>query len=391
MGKIKVIAFSAAICAACCGPARAGLEYKTSEDLTSPKPSTMKLEVLVSGENSRSEMSLSNLGSMGGSAADQTARAQGGVKDAQAQMMNDQMSQMNQYLDMIKDPKKKEEMRQKMAMMQQQMTGGAQAQAANKANDEVIAQGAQQSASAMSGSSMFSIIDMKAKTAMRYMNMPDRKEYDQRALVQAARSGNGWETASASLTQEKAKEDKVNGVKAALYVLHMKWTLAHAASKESSDFSGDVKYWMDASTEKEFGAQWRAYNLARRKGGIGGISLRENMDTALYHINTAAVRAQLDKALAEMPGTPLKIEYDMKGKGLKYRLAGIMKSMASDTGSDLADATDEAASGSGEAAASGPADAEQDKPWHLVVNITGLKTSEIPASTFKVPEGYVKK
>ena len=391
MDKIKVLALSAAACTVLGGAARAGITYKTVEELTSPQQSTMKLDVQVSGGNSRSEMSLSNLGSMGGSTADQTAKAQDavhGVEDAQAQMMKTQMAQMNQYLDMIKDPKKKEEMRQKMAMMQAQM-GGAQAQAANKANDDVIAKGAQNTTSALAGNTMYSLIDLKAKTAVRYMDMPGHKEYDQKNLVAAAKSGNGWETSAASLKQDEPKEEDND----TLYVLHLKWTLTHAASKETSEFSGDIRYWMDASKEKELGAQWRAYSTARRKGGIGGISMRENMDTALYYINTDAVRGQFDKALAAMPGIPLKIEYDLKGKGLKYRLAGIMKAMASgDTGSDLADATDDASSGAPETpAAAGPADDQAEKPWHLTVTMADMKPAEPPATAFIVPEGYTKK
>lgn len=389
MNKIRMMAFSAAVCAACAGAASAGMSYKTVEDLTSPKPTTMKLTMLVSGDNTRAEMPLANLGNMGGSAADQAAQAQQGAQAMQAQVMNSQMAQMNQYMAMIKDPKQREEMQKKMAMMQAQM-GGPQAQAANKANSDVIAHGAQKNTEAMAGSSMFAIEDFKGKVAMRYMNMPGKTEYDQRPLVFAKKSGNGWETSSSTLTQEKPKETALNGTKAALYVFKVKFLLAHAASKQSSDFAGEIKYWMDPSREKELGAQWRAYASARRKAGIGGISLRENMDTALYSINTEAGRAQLDKAIDAMPGVPLKVEYNIEGKGLKYRLAGVMKSMGSDTGSDLADATDEASSGAGETAA-GPADADAEKPWHMVVNITDLKSEEIPAAAFKVPAGYTKK
>lgn len=390
MNKIKVIAFSAAVCAVGAGLASAGMSYKTVEDLTSPKPSTMKLTMLVSGDNTRAEMPLANLGNMGGSAADQQAQAQQGIQGAQAQAMNDQMSKMNQYLDMVKDPKQKEEMKKKMAMMQTQMTSSPQAQAGNKATADAIAAGSQHTASAMAGSSMFAIEDLKGKVAMRYMNMPGKTQYDQRPLVFAKKSGNGWETSSSTLTQEKPKETALNGAKATLYVFKVKFLLAHAASKQSSDFAGEIKYWMDASREKELGAQWRAYASARRKAGIGGISLRENMDTALYSINTETGRAQLDKALDAMPGVPLKVEYNIEGKGLKYRLAGVMKSMESDTGSDLADATEEAASGENETAA-GPADADAEKPWHMTVTISELKTAEVPAAAFKVPEGYTKK
>ncbi len=389
MGKATHLAIFAVACTSLVGPARAGMTYTTVEELTSPQAMTMKLGVQVSGDRSRAEMSLSNLGALAGaSTADTAATAQQGAQTAQSQAMSDQMAKMNQYLEMITDPKKKEEMRQKMAMMQAQM-GGAQAQAANQANQNATAQGAQKPAATTGGSSVFSLIDLKAKTAVRYLDMAGKpKEYSQKNLVASNKSGNGWETASSSFSQEKPVADGA----AKLYVLHMKWTLAHAASKESSEFSGDIRYWMDASKEKELGAQWRAYSGARRKGGIGGISLRENMDAALYLINSDAVREQFEKALAAMPGIPLKVEYDLKGQGLKYRMAGVMKAMASsDTGSDLADATDDASSGAADTTATGPADAQAEKPWHLTATMSDLIAAEVPAANISIPEGYAKK
>lgn len=388
----RTLAISAALAAALCGAAFAGITYKTVEELSSPAQQTMKLTVLQTADSSRAEMPLSNLGAMGGSAADQTAQAQQGVQGAQAQMMNDQMAKMAQYMDMIKDPKQKAALQQQMAMMKQQMTGGPQAQAANKANNDVIAQGAQKNTEAMAGSSMFSLEDLKGKVARRYMTQPGTpKEYDENALFYAPKSAGGWETTTVNLTQDKPKEAALNGVKATLYVLKFKYLLSHAKSKQSSDFAGEIKYWMDPAREKEFGAQWRAYASARRKAGIGGISIRENMDTCLYSISTDDGRAQLDKALDAMPGVPLKVEYSLEGKGLKYRLAGVMRKMAApDTGSDLADATEEAASGS-EAAAEGPADASAEKPWRLAVSFADLKTADAPAAAFKVPDGYAKK
>lgn len=389
--RTRTMVLSAAIAAALCGSATAGIAYKTVEDLSSPQQQSMKLTVLQSGDSSRAEMPLSNLGAMGGSAADQQAQAQQGIQGAQAQMMNDQMAKMSQYMDMVKDPKQKEAMKKQMAMMQAQM-GGPQAQAANKANNDVIAQGAQKNTEAMAGSSMFALEDLKGGVARRYMTQPGTpKEYDENALFYAPKSAGGWETSTVTLAQDKPKEVALNGVKATLYVLKFKYLLSHAKSKQSSDFTGEIKYWMDPAREKEFGAQWRAYASARRKAGIGGISIRENMDTCLYSINTDAGRAQLDKALDAMPGVPLKVEYNLEGKGLKYRLAGVMQKMAApDTGSDLAEATEEAASGE-EAAAEGPADAAAEKPWKLSVAFSDLKSADAPAAAFKVPDGYAKK
>lgn len=371
----------------------AGFSYKVAEDFKS-KNYSLKLGVQVAAEKGRYEMSFGDMGGAAGNVEEQSAQAAAGAAGVGSQMGQDaMMGGMDKYLDMVKDPEQKAKLAQRMAAQKAMIKGAyasPMAQAAEQANTQHMQQGAGHVAKEVGKTRRVSILDVKSRSELAFNsgNPQAPKKLSKGKLGRAESTGWGWKTDSATASAGKPKAANLDGRKAMLHTIKLAGTLSNPKSRESDDFNGELKFWMDPSKEAALGEQWRAYDSARRKAGSGGMSLRENFDAAMYAILTPEARQQLDGLLDGMEGVPLKVHYRIEGRALKYRIAGVMKSEgAGDMGLDLADATEEAAAGE-EGAAEGPASATKEDPWELEAALSNIAAAEPPASAFTAPDGY---